>query len=69
MKLRHLWVAFFMWTPRSERWNEAERNARKIAAQNARQYSKMLWKEKENLRQAIEKEIEQKKLARIALLN
>lgn len=69
MKLRHLRVAFFMWIPRSERWNEAERNARKIAAQNAREYSQMLWKEKENLRQIIEKEIEQKKLARIALLD
>ncbi|MGA0164249.1 MAG: hypothetical protein ACO3LE_08425 [Bdellovibrionota bacterium] len=53
------------WIPRSLRWNDDERAARRIASKNAREYAQMLWNEKENFRQSIEKEIEQKKLASI----
>jgi hypothetical protein len=51
------------WIPRNLRWNDTERAARRIASKNAREYAQMLWNEKENFRQSIEKEIEQKKLA------
>ena len=57
------------WKPRNLRWNDTERAARRLAAQNAREYAKLLWQDKENLRQSIEKEIEQKKLARIQALS
>lgn len=57
------------WVPRSLRWNDTERAARRTESQNAREYAKLLWQDKENLRQSIEKEIEQKKLARIQALS
>ena len=50
------------WTPRSERWTEAERQAKKIEAQNSREFGKMLWESKEEMRLKIHKEIQNKML-------
>lgn len=50
------------WTPRSERWTEAERQAKKIEAQNSREFSKMLWESKEEMRLKIHEEIQDKML-------
>jgi hypothetical protein len=53
------------WTPRSERWTKEQRSSRRIEAQNAREFARLLWKEQEDFRKILEKEIEGKKLALI----
>ena len=52
------------WTPRSIRWTEAERQAKKIQSQNARQIRWMFWRESQALREKIHKEISEKLIAK-----
>ena len=54
------------WIPRSQRWTPAERQARKIQAQNAREIRWMFWRESQAFREQIEKEISEKLLAKRA---
>jgi len=56
------------WIPRSQRWTPAERQARKIQAQNAREIRWMFWRESQALREQIEKEISGKLLAKRAAI-
>ena len=52
------------WTPRSLRWNDAERQAKKIQAKNNREIRLMFWRESQAFREQIQKEISQKVLAK-----
>jgi len=45
------------WTPRSLRWTDAERQAKKIQSQNVRQIRWLFWRESQALREEIQKEI------------
>ena len=56
------------WTPRSLRWTEAERQEKKLQAQNVRQIRWLFWRESQALREQIEKEISGKVLAKRASL-
>ena len=56
------------WIPRSERWTPAEREAKKLANINEKSLQRMFWCELDIMRQQIEKEISEKRLARIRLL-
>jgi len=56
------------WMPRSHRWTDAERQEKKLQAQNARQIRWMFWRESQALREQIEKEISEKILAKRAAL-
>ena len=56
------------WTPRSLRWTEAERQEKKLQAQNAREIRWMFWRESQELREKIEKEISEKVLAKRAAI-
>ena len=56
------------WMPRSQRWTDAERQEKKLQAQNARQIRWMFWRESQALREQIEKEISEKVLAKRAAL-
>jgi len=56
------------WMPRSHRWTDAERQEKKLQAQNARQIRWMFWRESQALREQIEKEISEKVLAKRAAL-
>ena len=56
------------WIPRSQRWTDAERQARKIQAQNAREIRWMFWRESQTFREQIEKEISEKLLAKRAAI-
>jgi hypothetical protein len=56
------------WKPRSERWTPAEREAKKVANMNEKSLQRMFWCELDMMRQQIEKEISEKKLARIRIL-
>jgi hypothetical protein len=56
------------WIPRSERWTQAEREAKKIANMNEKRLQRMFWCELDSIRQQIEKEISGKRLARIRIL-
>ena len=52
------------WTPRSLRWNDAERQAKKIQSQNVRQIRWLFWRESQALREKIQKEISEKLIAK-----
>jgi hypothetical protein len=52
------------WKPRSERWTPEERRVKEIEGRNARMFARMLWEDKEKMRQEIEQEIMQKVLAK-----
>jgi hypothetical protein len=52
------------WKPRSERWTPEERRVKEIEGRNARMFARMLWEDKEKMRQKIEQEILQKVLAK-----
>ena len=52
------------WTPRSLRWNDAERQAKKIQSQNVRQIRWLFWRESQALREEIQKEISEKLIAK-----
>ena len=52
------------WTPRSQRWTEAERKEKKLQSKNARELRIMFWRESQAFRLQIEKEISEKVLAR-----
>lgn len=54
------------WIPRSQRWTDAERQAKKIQAKNAREIRWMFWRESQAIREKIEKEISEKVLAKRA---
>ena len=56
------------WTPRSLRWTDAERQAKKIQSQNVRQIRWMFWHESQVLREKIQKEISEKLLAKRAAI-
>lgn len=56
------------WTPRSLRWNDAERQAKKIQAKNNREIRLMFWRESQALREQIQKEISEKVLAKRAAI-
>ena len=56
------------WIPRSQRWTNAERQAKKTQAQNAREIRWMFWRESQALREQIEKEISAKLLAKRAAI-
>jgi hypothetical protein len=56
------------WIPRSHRWTDAERQEKKLQAQNARQIRWMFWRESQALREQIEKEISEKVLAKRAAI-
>ena len=56
------------WMPRSHRWTDAERQEKKLQAQNARQIRWMFWRESQALREQIEKEISEKVLAKRAAI-
>ncbi len=56
------------WMPRSQRWTDAERQEKKLQAQNARQIRWMFWRESQALREQIEKEISEKVLAKRAAI-
>ena len=56
------------WIPRSKRWTDAERQAKKTQAQNAREIRWMFWRESQVLREQIEKEISAKLLAKRAAI-
>ena len=56
------------WIPRSQRWTNAERQAKKTQAQNAREIRWMFWRESQVLREQIEKEISAKLLAKRAAI-
>jgi hypothetical protein len=52
------------WTPRSQRWTDAERQEKKLQSQNARQIRWMFWRESQALREQIQKEISAKLIAK-----
>ena len=52
------------WTPRSLRWTDAERQAKKIQSQNVRQIRWLFWRESQALREEIQKEISEKLIAK-----
>ena len=52
------------WTPRSLRWNDSERQAKKIQSQNVRQIRWLFWRESQALREEIQKEISEKLIAK-----
>ena len=56
------------WTPRSLRWNDAERQAKKIQAKNNREIRLMFWRESQALREQIQKEISEKLIAKRAAI-
>ena len=56
------------WIPRSKRWTDAERQAKKTQAQNAREIRWMFWRESQAFREQIEKEISEKVLAKRAAI-
>jgi len=56
------------WTPRSQRWTPAERQAKKIQAQNDRAIRSMFWRESQDFLAKIHKEISEKLLAKRASL-
>jgi hypothetical protein len=56
------------WTPRSQRWTDAERQEKKLQAQNVRQIRWMFWRESQVLREQIQKEISEKVLAKRAAI-
>ena len=56
------------WTPRPQRWTEAERQEKKLQAKNAREIRWMFWRESQALREQIQKEISGKVLAKRASL-
>ena len=56
------------WIPRSQRWTDAERQDKKLQAQNARQIRWMFWRESQALREEIQKEISEKVLAKRAAI-
>lgn len=56
------------WIPRSQRWTDAERQARKIQAQNAREIRWMFWRESQDFLSKIHEEISEKVLAKRAAI-
>ena len=56
------------WIPRSQRWTTAERQAKKIQAQNDREIRSMFWRESQDFLAEIHKEISAKLLAKRASL-
>ena len=56
------------WIPRSQRWTDAERQEKKLQAQNARQIRWMFWRESQALREEIQKEISEKLIAKRAAI-
>ena len=56
------------WTPRSHRWSPAEREQKKLQAQNVRQIRWLFWRESQALREEIQKEISEKLLAKRAAI-
>jgi hypothetical protein len=56
------------WTPRSQRWTDAERQEKKLQAQNVRQIRWMFWRESQVLREEIQKEISEKLIAKRAAI-
>jgi len=56
------------WIPRSQRWTTSERQAKKTQAQNARQIRWMFWRESQEIREQIQKEISEKLLAKRAAI-
>ena len=56
------------WIPRSKRWTDAERQAKKTQAQNARELRIMFWRESQDFLAEIHKEISEKVLAKRASL-
>ena len=56
------------WIPRSHRWTDAERQEKKLQAQNARQIRWMFWRESQALREEIQKEISEKLIAKRAAI-
>ena len=52
------------WTPRSLRWTDAERQARKIKTKNERDIRWLFWRESQALREEIQKEISEKLIAK-----
>jgi hypothetical protein len=52
------------WTPRSIRWTDSERQAKKIQSQNVRQIRWLFWRESQALREKIHKEISEKLIAK-----
>lgn len=56
------------WIPRSKRWTDAERQAKKTQAQNAREIRWMFWRESQAFREQIEKELSAKLLAKRAAI-
>jgi len=52
------------WTPRSQRWTDAERQEKKLQAQNVRQIRWMFWRESQVFREEIQKEISEKLIAK-----
>lgn len=61
-------VSMKNWIPRSQRWTAAEREAKKVANINEKSLQRMFWCELDAMRQEIEKEISEKRLARIRIL-
>jgi len=56
------------WIPRSHRWSPAEREQKKLQAQNVRQIRWMFWRESQEIREQIQKEISEKLLAKRAAI-
>jgi len=56
------------WIPRSHRWSPAEREQKKLQAQNVRQIRWMFWRESQVLREEIQKEISEKLIAKRAAI-
>jgi len=56
------------WIPRSKRWTDAEREARKIQGQNARELRIMFYRESQEFLSKIHEEINKKLLAKRAAL-
>jgi len=56
------------WIPRSQRWTNAERQAKKTQAQNARELRIMFWRESQDFLSKIHEEISEKVLAKRAAI-
>lgn len=56
------------WIPRSHRWTTAEREQKKLQAKNAREIRWMFWRESQEIREQIQKEISEKLLAKRAAI-
>ena len=56
------------WIPRSQRWTPAEREQKKLQAKNAREIRWMFWRESQEIREQIQKEISEKLLAKRAAI-